>query len=173
MTVEPACVAPGVPFTIRLGGEWPDACPPNTASALVFGQVIDITTRREPPPGVCLTVITPWTLPVGVGGLAAGTYSVYAEHVGAHAAPRTFIGTVAVDPACGCYANCDGSTTAPFLNVADFTCFLQQFAAAQPLPPAQQVTHYANCDGSTTSPVLNVADFTCFLQRFAAGCSAP
>jgi hypothetical protein len=61
----------------------------------------------------------------------------------------------------GCYANCDGSTAAPILNVADFTCFLQRFAGGD---------SYANCDGSTVAPVLNVADFTCFLQRFAAGC---
>ncbi len=60
-----------------------------------------------------------------------------------------------------CYANCDGSTTAPVLNIADFTCFLNRFAAEE---------SYANCDQSTTPPVLNVADFTCFLQRFAAGC---
>jgi hypothetical protein len=63
-----------------------------------------------------------------------------------------------------CYPNCDHSTTIPFLNVADFTCFLQKFAAADP---------YANCDHSTVAPALNVADFTCFLQKFAAGCSAP
>ena len=60
-----------------------------------------------------------------------------------------------------CYANCDSSTTAPVLNVADFTCFLQRYAAGD---------SYANCDASTTPPVLNVADFTCFLQRYAAGC---
>jgi hypothetical protein len=60
-----------------------------------------------------------------------------------------------------CYANCDGSTAAPVLNVADFTCFLQRYAAGE---------SYANCDGSTTPPTLNVADFTCFLQRYAAGC---
>jgi hypothetical protein len=60
-----------------------------------------------------------------------------------------------------CYANCDASTTQPILNVGDFTCFLQRFAAADP---------YANCDQSTVAPVLNVGDFTCFLQRFAAGC---
>jgi hypothetical protein len=60
-----------------------------------------------------------------------------------------------------CYANCDQSTTQPVLNVADFTCFLQRFAAGD---------SYANCDQSTTEPVLNVGDFTCFLQRFAAGC---
>jgi murein tripeptide amidase MpaA len=64
-------------------------------------------------------------------------------------------------PAPACYANCDGSTAAPELNVADFTCFLQRFAAGE---------SYANCDESTAAPVLNVADFTCFLQRFAAGC---
>jgi hypothetical protein len=61
----------------------------------------------------------------------------------------------------GCYANCDGSTTQPILNVADFTCFLTKFAASDP---------YANCDGSTTPPVHNIADFTCFLTKFAAGC---
>jgi len=60
-----------------------------------------------------------------------------------------------------CYANCDGSTEAPVLNVADFTCYLQSFTAG---------SWTANCDASTTPPVLNVADFTCFLQRFAAGC---
>jgi hypothetical protein len=60
-----------------------------------------------------------------------------------------------------CFANCDLSTTAPVLNVADFTCFLQKFAAGHP---------YANCDNSTTPPALNVADFTCYLQRYATGC---
>jgi hypothetical protein len=64
-------------------------------------------------------------------------------------------------PACACYANCDGSTAAPVLNVADFTCFLQRFAGGDA---------YANCDGSTAAPALNVADFTCFLQKYAAGC---
>jgi Galactose oxidase, central domain len=61
----------------------------------------------------------------------------------------------------GCYANCDGSTAAPVLNVADFTCFFQKFATGN---------SYANCDGSTGVPVLNVQDFTCFLQKFAVGC---
>jgi hypothetical protein len=63
--------------------------------------------------------------------------------------------------AAACYANCDASTSAPVLNVADFTCFLQRYANNEP---------YANCDGSTTAPVLNVADFTCFLTKYAAGC---
>jgi hypothetical protein len=60
-----------------------------------------------------------------------------------------------------CYPNCDGSTTPPILNVADFSCFLTKFSQQDP---------YANCDGSTVEPVLNVADFSCFLSKFAAGC---
>jgi hypothetical protein len=70
-----------------------------------------------------------------------------------------------------CYANCDGSTTAPILNVEDFTCFINEFASGQALPYSQQVTHYANCDQSTTAPVLNVEDFTCFINKFAQGCN--
>jgi hypothetical protein len=73
-------------------------------------------------------------------------------------------------PAPACYANCDQSTTAPALNVEDFTCFINRFAVAQGLPHAQQVSHYANCDNSTTAPVLNVEDFTCFINRYAMGC---
>jgi hypothetical protein len=69
-----------------------------------------------------------------------------------------------------CYANCDGSTVAPVLNVDDFTCFVNRYALAQGLPHAQQVTDYANCDGSTIAPVLNVEDFTCFINRYAIGC---
>jgi hypothetical protein len=68
--------------------------------------------------------------------------------------------TVASGPAC--YANCDGSTAVPILNIADFVCFQQRFAAGD---------SYANCDGSTAAPVLNIADFVCFQQQFAAGCN--
>ena len=60
-----------------------------------------------------------------------------------------------------CYANCDASTLSPVLNVNDFTCFLNKFAAVDP---------YANCDASTLAPVLNVNDFTCFLNKYATGC---
>jgi len=60
-----------------------------------------------------------------------------------------------------CYPNCDQSTVPPVLNVNDFTCFLNHYAAG---------TSYANCDASTTVPILNVNDFTCFLNKFAAGC---
>jgi hypothetical protein len=57
-----------------------------------------------------------------------------------------------------CYANCDTSTRAPSLNVNDFICYLQRFAALDP---------YANCNNDAT---LDVSDFMCFRSRFAAGC---
>jgi WD40 repeat protein len=68
---------------------------------------------------------------------------------------------VASNPGSVCYANCDASTTQPVLNVQDFTCFLQRYAAGE---------SYANCDNSAQPPTLNVQDFTCFLQRYATGC---
>jgi serine protease AprX len=47
--------------------------------------------------------------------------------------PRVFSGAIHYTLTGGqCYANCDGSTTAPVLNVADFTCFLTKFAAGCP-----------------------------------------
>ncbi|MFN0132456.1 MAG: GC-type dockerin domain-anchored protein [Phycisphaerales bacterium] len=61
-----------------------------------------------------------------------------------------------------CYANCDDSTVAPLLNVADFACFLNRFSAGDAR---------ANCDGSFAAPMLNVNDFICFINKFAAGCS--
>jgi hypothetical protein len=61
-----------------------------------------------------------------------------------------------------CYANCDQSTVAPVLNVNDFQCFINKFAAADA---------YANCDGSTATPILNVNDFQCFVNAFAIGCT--
>jgi hypothetical protein len=60
-----------------------------------------------------------------------------------------------------CYANCDGSTTAPILNVLDFICFQTKFAQNDPT---------ANCDNSTNPPILNVLDFICFQTAYAQGC---
>lgn len=60
-----------------------------------------------------------------------------------------------------CFANCDGSSVAPVLNVNDFVCFQARYAAGDP---------GANCDGSTVQPILNVYDFICFQNRYAIGC---
>ena len=60
-----------------------------------------------------------------------------------------------------CYANCDGSTIALVLNVNDFSCYVNLFAAG---------SIEANCDESTIAPILNVNDFSCFLNKYAQGC---
>jgi hypothetical protein len=67
-----------------------------------------------------------------------------------------------------CYANCDGSTSAPVLNVLDFGCFLNRFTAGTAGNAADAI--YANCDNSSAAPMLNVLDFNCFLNKFTAGC---
>ncbi|MBL9031100.1 MAG: hypothetical protein JNM80_05275 [Phycisphaerae bacterium] len=75
---------------------------------------------------------------------------------------RSASGTGSITLGCvPCYANCDGSTTVPVLNMNDFVCFMNEYATNGT---------YANCDGSTTPPVLNIFDFVCFRDRFAAGC---
>jgi hypothetical protein len=58
-----------------------------------------------------------------------------------------------------CNANWDCSTTPPVLNSADFTAYMQSFAAADPV---------ADVDGSGS---LNVADYTAFLNAYAVGCN--
>lgn len=60
-----------------------------------------------------------------------------------------------------CFSNCDGSTVQPFLNINDFMCYLNRYAAGD---------LRANCDGSTAVPVLNAVDFQCFLSMYGAGC---
>ena len=90
--------------------------------------------------------------------LPAGTYAFWLQQLGGAVSYQfDFVITGGM-----CYANCDGSTTPPVLNVNDFACFGARFAAGD---------SYANCDGSTTPPTLNINDFVCFLDRFAAGCT--
>jgi hypothetical protein len=62
-----------------------------------------------------------------------------------------------------CYANCDNSTNPPCLNVNDFVCFNNRYAASD---------SRANCDASTNPPILNVNDFVCFNNAYAAQCGA-
>jgi hypothetical protein len=78
----------------------------------------------------------------GMTGAGGGTVSGTAQWVGCP----------------NCYANCDLSTQAPTLNVADFICFINKYAAKDP---------YANC---TVDAAIDINDFNCFLNKFAAGC---
>jgi uncharacterized membrane protein len=104
--------------------------------------------------------LTGWVLAVAVGVSGDGRTIIGngTDPQGRQQAWLAFLG----DAVNTCYANCDGSTSPPFLDINDFVCFQQRFAAGD---------SYANCDGSTTPPVLNVNDFICFQQHFAEGCS--
>jgi DNA-binding beta-propeller fold protein YncE len=59
------------------------------------------------------------------GALVNGTFLAGSEFAGVW-------GMVVATPGGACYANCDGSTTPPILNIADFVCFQQAFAAGCP-----------------------------------------
>jgi probable HAF family extracellular repeat protein len=99
--------------------------------------------------------LTGWTLQYAMGvSDDGGTILGWGSHNGV---TEAWVATVPRE----CYANCDASTVPPVLNVADFVCFMDAFAAGDPR---------ANCDESTAPPVLNVADFVCFQAAFAAGC---
>ncbi len=66
--------------TIRLSGQWSNACTPRNPAVTVAGGEIRINTSN--PGQVCAQVITPWNLSVTIpaGSLAARTYQVIATH---------------------------------------------------------------------------------------------
>jgi len=75
----------------------------------------------------------------GLAGWAQGAGSVFSFSTTCGPAQladpnfgRLFSNVMGAAAAPSCYANCDGSTSAPVLNVADFTCFLQKYAAGCP-----------------------------------------
>lgn len=84
----------------------------------------------------------------------------------------TFIGNVATsnilslafvgpaDPPC--YADCDTSTGPGVLDILDFLCFGNRFAANDP--------YACDCDTSTGPGICDILDFLCFGNAFSAGC---
>lgn len=162
--MNPSCPAPMAPIWLGVSGNFPDTCVPTSVTVVRTGTDIDLTFNTTTS-GQCAPTLSPWALVASLGPLPEGSYPVYATYVrdGTPMTQRVLIRTIAVSPTCppGCYPNCDRSTTTPYLNFNDFTCFMQRFAAGD---------LYANCDGSSEPPVLNVADFSCFLLSFSGGC---
>lgn len=142
--------------------DWNSDCVPTTVplSGLDINYLMN---ARDPSPGQVLTGFNDWA------NLVFGFRE--SPYYGAGASPTVETPELDEDtvillnslppPPPTCYANCDGSSAAPVLNVNDFVCFANRFAAGDP---------YANCDGSTAPPLLNVNDFLCFLNEYAAGC---
>lgn len=147
--------APG--FTINFG----DIEVASNGNLLIVSS--DETSIGEFTPTGALVALRP--LPAGVTGLAGiGVDDLACELwvTSSSGVISRLSGIQGTGLCVSCYANCDSSTTAPSLNVLDFACFLNRFAAGEA---------YANCDRSTTPPALNVLDFACFLNSFAAGCT--
>jgi hypothetical protein len=119
---------------------------------------------RLRPNSPCIDAGDNTRLPAGITADLAGAPRFHDDpqsiNIGFGPAPIVDVGAYEFQGA-SCYANCDSSTTAPVLNVEDFTCFINRFASGDPR---------ANCDESVIPPILNVEDFTCFINRFAAGC---
>ncbi len=61
-----------------------------------------------------------------------------------------------------CYADCDTGTGPGVLDVFDFLCFGNRFAALDP--------YACDCDIASGPGVCDVFDFLCFGNEFAAGC---
>ncbi|MEX2220016.1 MAG: S8 family serine peptidase [Phycisphaerales bacterium] len=137
------------------GGLYSSASGTSFAAPLVSGTA---ALARALAPGATRT-----TVAALLGHTSTDISTLNPSHAGLLGAGRIHAGAAAAAASAPapCYANCDGSTSAPVLNVADFSCFLQRYAAGDP---------WTNCDQSTTAPVLNVQDFGCFLAGYAAGC---
>jgi sugar lactone lactonase YvrE len=61
-----------------------------------------------------------------------------------------------------CYPDCDTSTGRGVLDIFDFLCFQNRYAAGSP--------YACDCDTSTGAGVCDIFDFLCFQNEFAAGC---
>jgi len=155
-----ACSSGSATFSIAASGagltyQWQIQTAPPPASAWA-----DLSTGPLPLPcGGWVTAVSPTAVQTSIS--ITPCPGVYAYQV--RCVVTSDCGSATSDEATYtvCFANCDCSTVSPTLNVADFGCFLQKYAAGDP---------YANCDASTQPPTLNVADFSCFLQKYAAGC---
>ena len=61
-----------------------------------------------------------------------------------------------------CYPDCDTSTGPGILDIFDFLCFGNRFAAGDP--------YACDCDVSTGPGLCDIFDFLCFGNEFSAGC---
>ncbi len=147
---------------------------PDGATSQYFINLVDNSWNLDYQDGgfaVFGEVTSGWNVVTAIAALNVANYSAVHPYLlevpvltAGQAIMESILLSVRVDVVqpCPCYANCDGSSAPPVLNIFDFLCFLDRFAAGGA---------YANCDGSTSVPVLNVNDFVCFLDRFSAGCS--
>jgi trimeric autotransporter adhesin len=86
-----------------------------------------------------------------IGGEFSATGWVATQNIGAWTACTT-----------PCHADCDSSTGQGVLDILDFLCFQNRFAAGS--------AYACECDTSSGPGVCDVFDFLCYQNEFAAGC---
>ncbi len=74
----PADPAPGDEIVLKLSGQWPDGCIPETGRTKLTtsGTKLHVNFNYSGIAGPCTAAVTPWALDVPVGPLAAGAYTV-------------------------------------------------------------------------------------------------
>lgn len=77
-SIEPGAATTSDPITITLGGDWPDACIPDSCCTVVSDDAVCVNVFMGDAGSGCPTVVTPWSLSEAVGALPAGAYVVKA-----------------------------------------------------------------------------------------------
>ncbi|HMM36266.1 MAG TPA: hypothetical protein PKA62_16225, partial [Thermoanaerobaculia bacterium] len=97
----PANPAPGDEIVLKLSGQWPDGCVPETGRTKLTtsGTKLHVNFNYSGIPGPCTAAVTPWALDVPGGALAAGTYAVEVTRTRTFSAPEAVgSGTFSVVP---------------------------------------------------------------------------
>ncbi len=78
VTTAPSSPAPDDVVVLKLSGQWPDGCVPEASRTRLTrsGSILRVNFDYSGYSGACTAVVTPWSLDVSAGKLAAGAYTV-------------------------------------------------------------------------------------------------
>lgn len=132
----PAAPAPGDEIVLKLSGQWPDGCVPETGRTKLTtnGTKLHVNFNYSGIPGPCTAAVTPWTLDVPVGALDAGTYAVEVTRTRTFSAPEPI-----------------GSGSFSVVPLAASTVYVPGFfAPGAAISMASTLTAYNNTDKNVT-----------------------
>jgi hypothetical protein len=140
----PAAPAPGDEIVLRLSGQWPDGCIPETSLTHLTrdGSALRVDFNYSAFSGFCTAAVTPWSLDVAVGSLAAGTYTVEVTRT------RTLTPSVTI-----------GTRSFTVAPLAEATSWLPGFfAPGTKVSLASTLTAYNNTDRAATVTYVGAWD---------------
>jgi hypothetical protein len=136
-TVAGAPVGVAGPFGTASGCICPNyhlnflALPPSAVEFLDDGAPVGAAFTQGPGRAV-LICDEEWMITQQIAGCAIGTFNGTCQTVFLNAFAHVVPAATPLYQSTVCYANCDCSTAPPRLNVLDFNCFLNRFAAGCP-----------------------------------------